>query len=198
MSAFYALSGAVQLFESAGLIENQSPELYSTADWLGKQVSQWRPDVATKDNLAKQIAMELAGKTVIMYSGPLMFPAANKWKIWINENAKNLAWHNQYPEFNHNEFIGWSSHPIDKPFAIVEIRSPLEGDRIMRRFELTEKLLSGKRPMPIVVQPQGDSLLAQLLWSAVLGDFVSIYLALLNNVNPTPVDLVEKFKKELG
>ena len=30
-----------------------------------------------------------------------------------------------------------------------------------------------------------------------MGDFVSAYLALLNGVNPTPVDLVEKFKKEL-
>jgi len=32
----------------------------------------------------------------------------------------------------------------------------------------------------------------------MMGDFVSIYLGLLNGQNPTPVDLVEKMKKELA
>jgi glucose/mannose-6-phosphate isomerase len=198
MSSFYFLSAFIQLFEAVGLLQNKLPELQEAATWLSQQVGKWRPDVATKDNLAKQIAMELAGKTVIVYSGPLLFPAANKWKIGLNENAKNLAWSNQYPEFNHNEFVGWSSHPVDKPFGLVEIRSNLENDRIQKRFEITERLLSGKRPAPYVVKPDGDSLLQQLIWTSNLGDFVSIYLALLNGVNPTPVDLVEKLKTELG
>jgi glucose/mannose-6-phosphate isomerase len=135
---------------------------------------------------------------VIVYSGPLLYPAANKWKICCNENAKNLAWSNQYPELNHNEFIGWTSHPVDKPFGVVEIRSNLENARTQKRFVVTEKLLSGKRPAPIVVTPVGENYLQQLLWSSMLGDFVTIYLALLNNQNPTPVDLVEKFKAELN
>jgi glucose/mannose-6-phosphate isomerase len=66
------------------------------------------------------------------------------------------------------------------------------------RFLVTEKLLSGKRPAPIVVQPIGETHIQQLLWTSMLGDFITIYLALLNNQNPTPVDLVEKFKQELN
>lgn len=199
MSSFYFLSAMAHIFEQLDLAKQGIlDELAATGDWLGDQKDSWRPDVATKDNLAKQIARELAGKTVIVYSGPLLFPAANKWKICCNENAKNLAWANQYPEFNHNEFIGWSGHPVDKPFAVVEIRSNLEHERTQKRFMVTEKLLSGKRPMPIVVEPKGETHLQQLLWSSMLGDFVTIYLALLNNVNPTPVDLVEKLKTELN
>lgn len=199
MSSFYFLAAFMQLLEPLGLVDTGSTEkLAGVGGWLKDSSNSWRPDVATKDNQAKQIAMELAGKSVIMYSGPLLFPAANKWKICFNENAKNLAWVNQYPEFNHNEFIGWSSHPVDKPFGVVEIQSNLELPRIQERFALSQKLLSGKRPQPIVIKPQGESLLQQLLWSSILGDFVTIYLALLNNVNPTPVNLVEKFKKELG
>jgi glucose/mannose-6-phosphate isomerase len=199
MSSFYFLRAMAYAFEQLGLAkEGVIEELGETGEWLESQKDSWRPDVAKKDNLAKQIAMELAGKTVIVYSGPLLFPAANKWKICCNENAKNLAWANQYPEFNHNEFIGWSSHPTEKPFAVVEIRSNLENKRTQKRFKITERLLSGKRPMPIVVEPKGETHLQQLLWSSMLGDFVTIYLALLNNQNPTPVDLVEKFKAELN
>lgn len=199
MSSFYFYVAAAQLLTLTGLIEDEKhQELEKAADWLSSHVAKWRPDVPAVNNPAKKLAYELVGKTVIVYSGPLMAPAANKWKICINESAKNLSWWNQYSEFNHNEFIGWTSHPVDKPFAVVELRSNLEHPRIQKRFVISEKLLSGKRPAPQVVQPVGDNILEQLIWAANFGEFVSIYLAVLNGVNPTPVDLVEKLKKELG
>jgi glucose/mannose-6-phosphate isomerase len=198
MSTFYFLKAFVDIFESLGLAKEGSlNELDKTSDWLAGQINSWLPAVPTEKNQAKQIALELVGKSVVMYSGPKLFPAANKWKICFNENAKNVAWCNQYPEFNHNEFLGWTSHPVDKPYAVVELRSQLEHPRVQKRFEVSERLLSGKRPSPEVVKVQGEILLEQLLWSANLGDFVSLYLALLNGLNPTPVDLIEKFKAEL-
>lgn len=198
MCAFYFLAALTQLLTSLKLAPAGSvQELQEAGKWLSVQIGTWLPDVPTADNPAKQLALELMGKSVVMYSGPKMFGAANKWKISFNENAKNVAWVNQYPEFNHNEFIGWSSHPTEKPYAVVELRSDLEHPRVQKRFDVTERLLSGKRPAPQVVEVRGDSVLKQLLWASSMGDFVSLYLALLNGLNPTPVDLVEKFKVEL-
>jgi glucose/mannose-6-phosphate isomerase len=197
MATLFFLNAFVKLLEPLGLTGSGTEELVEVAEWLKNEVGAFGAEIPASRNRAKQVALELMGKTVIMYAGPLLFPAANKWKICMNENAKNTAWVNQYPEFNHNEFIGWSSHPTEKPFAVVEIRSKLEHPRILKRFEVTERLLSGKRPSPIVVEPKGETLLRQLAWSIVMGDFVSVYLALLNGVNPTPVDLVEKLKVEL-
>lgn len=194
MATLYFLNAYAKILSDAGLTVEPVAELAAAHEWLKGELAQLGADVPTDRNLAKQIAQELMGKSVIVYSGPLLYPAAHKWKICMNENAKNTAWDDYYPEFNHNEFIGWSSHPIDKPFAVVEIRSNLEHPRVQKRFTVTERLLSGKRPAPIVVEPHGDSLLQQLLWSIAMGDFVSVYLALLNGINPTPVDLVEKFK----
>jgi glucose/mannose-6-phosphate isomerase len=198
MSSFYFLAAFLQLLEPLGLVpEGSQAELKAAGDWLKSQISSWQPDMPTKDNPAKQLALELIGKSIVVYSGPKLFPAANKFKICLNENAKNIAWVNQYPEFNHNEFIGWSSHPTQKPYAVVEIRSNLELPRIQKRFEVTQRLLSGQRPEPEVITPVGDTLIEQLLWTSNFCDFVSIYVALLNGLNPTPVDLVEKFKKTL-
>jgi len=199
MSSMYFWVAFVQLFEGIGLVAKGSQEeLAGTSQWLSEQISSWKPEVATDNNPAKKLALELMGKSIVVYSGPLLFPAANKWKICFNENSKNLAWCNFYPEFSHNEFIGWSGQPVDKPFAVVEIQSSLEHDRVQKRFEVSQRLLSGKRPAPEVVMPKGENVLQQLLWTMTFGDYVSIYLALLNNVDPTPVDLVEKFKVELG
>lgn len=198
MSSFYFIAAFLELFAPLGLIEKSAlDERKIVSDWLKDQIGLWGPEIPTKENPAKQLALEIMGKSAVIYSGPLLAPVANKMKICFNENAKNLAWWNQYPEFNHNEFIGWSSHPTDKPFAIIEIRSDLEHARIQKRFEVTERLLSGKRPTPHIVVPEGDSLPKQIFWASMFGDFVSVYLALLNGLNPTPVDLVEKFKKSL-
>ncbi|HSX23731.1 MAG TPA: bifunctional phosphoglucose/phosphomannose isomerase [Candidatus Saccharimonadales bacterium] len=198
MSSFYFIAAFLELFTPLGLVDTDAiKQRQGISDWLKAQTASWRPDTPTAQNPAKQLAQELMGKTVIVYSGPLLAPVAQKIKICMNENAKNLAWWNQYPEFNHNEFIGWSSHPVDKPFAVIEIRSNLEHERVQKRFEVTEKMLSGKRPSPHVIVPQGDTLPKQIFWASVFGDFVSLYLALLNGLNPTPVDLVEKFKQAL-
>jgi glucose/mannose-6-phosphate isomerase len=199
MTSFFYLAAFMQLLEPLGIAPAGSlQQLREAGQWLSARIDGWLPTSPTVSNPAKQLALELMGKSVVVYSGPRLFPAANKWKICMNENAKNVAWCNQLPEFNHNEFIGWSSHPTEKPYAVIDLRSNLEHPRVQKRFEVTERLLSGKRPAPQVVTAEGDTIIQQLLWTASMGDFVSLYLALLNGLNPTPVDLVERFKTELN
>jgi glucose/mannose-6-phosphate isomerase len=197
-AALVSLKALLTLLVAAKVVEHAKlEELENQSEWLKDQLQAWVPTVPTTQNHAKQLALDIIGKSVVMYGGPKMYPAAYKWKISFNENAKHVAWVNQYPEFNHNEFIGWTKQPIDKPYAVIDIRSSLEHPRIQKRFEVSEQLLSGMRPSPMVITPQGETLLQQLLWTIALGDFTSLYVALLNGINPTPVDLIEKFKKSL-
>jgi glucose/mannose-6-phosphate isomerase len=173
-------------------------EIGSLADWLREHTAVWGGDVSVDKNYAKQLALLAVGKTPVFYAGNLMAPVAYKWKISWNENAKNVAFWNQYSEFNHNEFIGWTSHPVEKPFAIFDLVSQLEHPQILKRFELSDKLLSGKRPKSTVVELRGETQLQQMLWANVLADFASIYVGILNGVNPTTVAFAEKFKQELS
>lgn len=199
MAVFYNLAALVQILESLGLTDaGSTSKLLVGADWLSKQTNTWYAEVPTKDNQAKKLALELMGKSPVVYAGPKLYPAAYKWKINFNENSKNVAWCNQLPEFNHNEFLGWTSHPTEKPYGVIDLRSDLENERIQKRFDISEKLLSGRRPASHIVQAEGDDILSQLLWVISLGDFVSLYLAFLNGLNPTPVDIIEKLKKELN
>lgn len=172
-------------------------EIAETGDWLDEQTKQWTKHITTDKNYAKQLALMAVGKTPVFYGGNLTNSVAYKWKISWNENAKNVAFWNQYPEANHNEFIGWTSHPIEKPFVIFDLVSHFEHPQILRRFEVTDRLLSGQRPKANTIQLQGDTLLQQLLWANILADFVSCYVGILNNVDPGPVPLITKLKQEL-
>lgn len=198
MAVSLNLRGLVRLLEDYRLVRDKYNEISSVTDWLEEQISGWLPEVPTQDNYAKQLAEQTAGKTAIIYSGSRMAPVGYKWKISFNENSKNLAFCNELPEFNHNEFIGWTSHPVDKPFVVFDLISGFEHPQILRRFEVSDRLLSGQRPKSIPIELHGESVIAQMLWGCIFADFISIYLAILNGVDPTQVDLIEKLKQELA
>lgn len=199
MGMIYNLRSILRVLVEFGTVERSVyDDMAGLTDWLHEESLLWGKDVATDHNYAKQLALISVGKTPIFYSGSLMAPVAYKWKISWNENAKNVAFWNYLPEFNHNEFLGWTSHPVEKPFAVFDLVSELEHPRVLKRFALSDKLLSGRRPKATVVPISGDTLVKQMLWGCILADFVSIYVGILNNVDPTQVDLIEKFKKELA
>jgi glucose/mannose-6-phosphate isomerase len=199
MAVIYNLRALIAVLAHFGVVNyDRFGEIADVANWLHEETRQWTSDVTTDKNYAKQLALTAVGKTPVFYAGSLMSPVAYKWKISWNENAKNVAFWNEFPEFNHNEFIGWSSHPVEKPFAIFDLISNFEHARILKRFEISDRLLSGKRPKANNVMLKGDTVIAQMLWGSILADFVSIYVAILNGVDPTPVDLVEKLKTELN
>lgn len=198
-SVFYAFRGLAEILITHQVVDSSFlSELQRLVEPLSMACERWRSTIPEVENHAKQLAQHMLGKTLIVYGGDITSPAAWKWKISANENAKNTAWTGVYPEFNHNEFIGWSSHPIDKPFCVVDLISSYDHQRIQKRFTVSDRLLSGLRPKAIQLQAEGESALEHLLYFVLLGDFATTYLAILNGVNPTPVDLVEKFKKVLN
>lgn len=198
MATIYSLRALLEILANFGTISREIiTKMQKTQGWLKNESKLWAKNVPTKQNYAKQLALIAVGKTPVFYGGSLMAPVAYKWKISWNENAKNVAFWNYLPEFNHNEFLGWTSHPVEKPFVIFDLLSDLEHPRTLKRFALSDRMLSGRRPKSNVVPITGKTLLEQMLWACILADFASIYVGILNNVDPTQVELIEKFKKEM-
>jgi glucose/mannose-6-phosphate isomerase len=199
MAMISNLRGLFALLQNFGVVgPNWLDELDRLSGWLGRESANWAPGIPTDQNYAKQLALEAIGKTPVFYGSPITAPLAYKWKISWNETAKNVAFWNEYPEFNHNEFMGWASHPVEKPFAVFDLKTTFDTPRVAQRFELSDRLLSGKRPQAKPITLQGETLLAQMLWGAILADFASTYAAILNGVDPTPVVLIERLKQELA
>lgn len=197
-AVFYSLRALAEIFDHLKLSVNAVEELIKASEFLKTESKEWSKTTPTASNLAKQIALKLEGTSPVIYGGPLMRAAAYKWKIDLNENAKNTAFWNEYSEFNHNEFIGWTGKPDQKPFSVVELRSNLEPAQVNKRYVISDELLKGSMPDPIVIKANGHGRIQQLLWAITLGDFTSMYLAILNEIDPMPVDLIEQLKNRLG
>ena len=144
---------------------------------------------------AKDIASQLKGTISCIYSSDLMNPVAYRWRCQIEENAKQLAFNHQIPEMNHNEIVGWTLP--NNQMSVILIRDNNEKEQIKNRFEAT-KNVAWDNVKIIECTAEGKTPLARIMSMIILGDLVSLELAKLNNVDPTPVQVIESLKKELG
>ena len=143
----------------------------------------------------ENIAANLTGKIPCIYTEPSLEPVGYRWRCQIQENAKQLAFHHVIPEMNHNEIVGWTnSNPNMMP---VLIRKQSESDKIRNRFEALKKT-AWKNITVVEFFAKCNNLLSQMLETIYIGDMTSIKLAKLNGVDPTPVEVIENLKKELG
>lgn len=155
--------------------------------------------VPTAENPAKQLANTLSGCIPLIYgtAGNTGF-VAMRWKTQINENAKQPAFWNSFPEFNHNESVALvkSDLLLNQHVLLLENDYDLQENRIRR--EVMEPLFEKNGVSFTKVPAEGDGALAQIFSQIYFGDYVSTYLAFLNRVDPTPVALIEEFKDALA
>jgi len=154
------------------------------------------PEAITENNPAKKIAIEILGKTPVVYSSPAYIAIGKRWQNQFNENSKVLAWSGPLPEINHNEIVGWNEDERARRHVPIILRDERESIEMERRLGATKKILE-KRTKVLEIQGEGETLLARMFHCLYIGDFVSAYLAVLRGVDPTPVKVIEELKKML-
>jgi glucose/mannose-6-phosphate isomerase len=145
-----------------------------------------------------EIADALFGAIPLVYGCDLTVPVAYRWKTQINENAKQHAFAHQLPEADHNEIVGWESGDGSPRFAAVFLEDRDQHPRERERAELTARLIADHAAAVVRVETEGETRVERLLWAVMLGDLVSLHLAALRGVDPTPVEVIEWLKDELG
>lgn len=163
-----------------------------------KRESWWRHNII-EQNPAQMLAMKLTGKLPVIYgSEGAPEVAALRWKCQFNENAKIPAFWNVFPELNHNETQGWEQlRETTASFSLIILRDKADPDQVKRRIKFTRELIEEQFGQVLEVWAEGESRLARILSLMYYGDFVSTYLAILNGVDPTPVQKIETLKKRL-
>jgi glucose/mannose-6-phosphate isomerase len=188
------------VMEKMGLMQGFVKTAYESVDSLKEKKEEWGRLNPTNRNFAKQLALRLHGKIPIIYGTEgILAVAAYRWKCQFNENSKVPAFCHTIPEMNHNEIVGW--HSLDDTSRKVEaVFLVEEGDtsRMARRVEITAELLQDRVGGVTVIHVGGRSKTEKLLSAIQLGDFTSAYLALLNDVDPTPVEVISTLKERMA
>lgn len=153
---------------------------------------QWLTTNPTAHNVAKQLALEAVGKTVVVYAGPELGHAAYMWKLAFNRFARLPAWQVNYPTDVLDDLQAWSGHSAPRPYVVYQLRSSHESPVVANRFEVVNKALSGKRPHPHAIWAEGETVFEQLLWARVFGNVVAAYCAVASGVDPSDTTTLSK------
>ncbi len=184
--------------DKLGLVSDISNE-YSEAIRVLREIStENSPRQPVKNNFSKSLASDLLGTVPAIYGFGLYRAVAQRFKTQFNENSKNLAKWEIFPELNHNEIVGWEvAQEFAKFFSVIFIRDANETIEIRNRIETTKKLIMQDKLRSYEVWSRGESDIAKMVSLICTGDFISVYLALLRGINPTPVEAITVLKRQL-
>lgn len=151
-------------------------------------------------NTALKMAMFLQGKIPVLYSSTDLLDIVNlRWRGQFNENAKMLAFGNYLPEMNHNEIVGWQENPeLLKHLTILFFKDEDDQPRILKRMDITLDIIAPLAGGLVLIDGDGASKIERIFDIVYLGDWVSFYLAILNKIDPTPVEKINFLKNKLS
>ena len=186
--------------QSLNLIPDISNDVQETVRLLRDLSQRYGTSNPEAGNPAKKLARALYGKIAAIYgSNLIMDAAAFRWRCQVAENSKNLGFHHVLPELNHNELVGWLyPENVLRNIGVVFLRDREDHPQVQLRFDLTRELIADKAGSLNEVWSEGNALLARIMSVIYLGDFVSLYLAYLNNADPMPVEVIDYLKGKLS
>jgi glucose/mannose-6-phosphate isomerase len=194
----YSFFSLITIFEKLGFISEGSKDIGNTIKLIEKSSAVYS-NLNVEKNPAIKIATAIKGKLPIIYSSVDTLDIVNlRWRGQFSENAKILAYGNFYPEMNHNELVGWNlNKDILKKTVVIFLKDKSDNDRVKLRMKITKDIIKNYCNNMLFLESDAKSRLERIFDLIYLGDWVSYYLAILNNTDPTPVEAIEKLKVKL-
>lgn len=197
----YVLFSSLLSFKKVGLLQSEiESEIQETITVTKELRDKIKKTVPENQNPAKQLAKQIHNTTPQIYGWGVYTPIAKRWIQQFNENSKKIARYDEVPECNHNDIIGWSmDSDVSKKFTTILFRdSELETVYLSTRLRFMKKLFDDVASNSIEIHPIGKKRLAKMMYMMYLGDYTSCYLAILRNIDPTPVIAITELKNELS
>jgi len=195
----WSLAIVAGILERAGVLELDDAEIDAAVVATREMGGRCEPDVSTAENPAKQLAWSLVDRLVLIGAAGFMAPVARRWKQQLNENSKATAMFEELPEATHNTVVGLEQpESLRDHLAVVLLSSGSDHPRNALRAQLLGDVMDTGLIWHTTVEAIGESRLSQALSTVVLGDYVSMYLAFMYAVDPSPVAAIEHIKEQLA
>ncbi len=191
----YSFAPLLALAEAAGVCRHDADEYEECTEILERLVGVYSELEGPNEALA--LAERLVDRIPLVYTSSRLDTVGVRWKGQFSENSKKLAFTNMLPEMNHNEIMGWEVDDASMRPGVVFLRWDGDNAQMAKRFRFLGGMLEMKGVLCGDYAGEGKGLLSQMFSLIVLGDYASVYLALLRGVDPTPVATIEDLKVRL-
>jgi glucose/mannose-6-phosphate isomerase len=182
----------------SGLIDDLAGEVQAAVDAMRHQMTVIDADVPVVKNPAKRLAGQLVDRYVAVFGADYLEPVARRWKTQINEISKAWAQFEFLPEADHNTLAGVVNPPdlLNKVVALF-LQGASDHERNRLRADLTRQGMMTEGIGTDFFRAPGELPIEQM-WAALhFGDYLSYYLAMAYQVDPTPVEAIEGLKRAM-
>ena len=192
-NSFFTL---LRVMQDLKFIDSQNEVVLKIIQSLKKFSEEW----GSENGEAFRFADSLKSYIPVIYSvTDLNDSAGKRLKGQLNENSKVHAWMAEYPEMNHNEIVGWENvKGSGLKYKAVTILDDDIFSRIKKRIEIINNLLDGEKIDILKIQGKGDTFKERLIEILYFCDWVSYYLALLNEEDPAEIDFIHHLKNKMA
>jgi glucose/mannose-6-phosphate isomerase len=196
-----------------GLADVSDEVLERTAVLLEDISGRCRPSSETFVNPAKQIAQDLAGSIPVAWgSSQLAEAAAYRLACQLNENAKYPCSYGSFPEVDHNQLMTFEgtlvgadsddffrdrSEDAETKLHLLVLRDTEEHPRVALRRKVSVEMARGRGVPVTELRAEGEHPLERVASLIALCDYVSVYLAISLDVDPTPVAAIRELKARI-
>lgn len=199
-----------------GLVDLPDEAFEQAAQRLENVAATCHPDRESFVNPAKQLALELARTVPMVWgAGPVGGVAAYRCGCQLAENAKYPAVMGVLPEAHHNQVVTFDgalaggSTDADLFRDRVDDEDPLRlrvlllhdddgSEQTALRVSVTEEI-ARQRGVPVTtLRAEGDGPMERLASLVGLIDYATVYLALAQGQDPTPVAPIDALKERLA
>ena len=193
----YMVVGSLECAAACGAAPSLRVEIEAASRLLGELAQEWGAE-SDEGSEPERLASSLRGSVPVIHGAELTAPVAMRWKTQVNENVLWPAFGSVIPEANHNEICGWDEAAKLGPFSAVFLEGADNHPQVRRRFELTAEAAVAAGAKLERVRARGQSRLEQLMSLVMLGDLTTVYWAILEGTDPTPVEPIERLKEKLA
>ena len=190
-----AVLAALAKCEFINLLDTEVHEAIETARKFSEDFSVNTP---TSQNLAKIFAAKLKNKIPVLIASEHLVGVTHAFKNQLNENSKVFALLFDIPELNHHLMEGLRNPAEAKKFLhFVFFESDLYSKEIKLRYPITKEVVGKQEVATDVYKLNSNKKLNQIFEELTFGSYVNLYLALLYDIDPSPIPWVDYFKDML-
>ncbi len=195
----YLFVPLLTVLEKAGCVPRFSEESQETRKILEEVAKGNAPQNPSESNLAKTLALGIGDTVPVVYGFGIYRSVAQRFKQQFNENTKIPSKWESFSELDHNEIAGWEKAGWrTKHFSAICLRDKKEATEVRSRIEITKAIIEPLVSKWFEVWSQGSRDLSKMLSTILMGDFTSVYLAILQKTDPTPVQTITMLKQRLS
>lgn len=198
MGLGYSLGVILALFGKNNFITLTEEEIEKAIETTERFINEFGIRIPESENTAKSIAKSLHNKIINLMASEHLGGVAWAFKNQINENAKTFSTLFEISESNHHLLEGLKYPPSLREKAIfLMIESPHYYERILKRYPITLDVIEKNGSKGLVYKTVSKTKLEEVVEILVLGSYVSFYLAVLNDIDPSPIPWVDYFKSKM-